>query len=198
MTFRNNTALDGGRLLRMFLDAVGPRPVDELDLRVRYSRRSDFSGSCHYATNRIHVNLGRHLRFPYRLETYIARTVSLAHAWRKPLYSIELSDAYQLALFLLLHEYYHWLVKRAGRNTRQKESMCDRFAVRELVDRYGTAVRDSDGRPADRSLWDFQALDGFVAAAFTRPAPPPPNVCAPAARSDEPRCEAGQYLLFGS
>jgi len=166
MAFHNGTALDGSRLRDMFLEAVHPWPTDELNVRVRYSRGSDFSGTCYYSTNRLYVNLGRHLRYPYRLGTHLARAIDANGAWWRPLYTVELSDGYQLALFIVLHEYYHWLVKRARRNSRQKESMCDRFAARVLVDRYGAVVRDPRGRRVERMAWDFQDLERFVARAL--------------------------------
>jgi hypothetical protein len=97
--------------------------------------------------------------------TNLARARSNARHWWKPTYVIELSDAYQLALFVFLHELYHWLIYRAGRNIRQKESMCDRFAARALVDDWGTPISDGHNRPVPRTVWDFQDLDGFVVAA---------------------------------
>ncbi len=73
-----------------------------------------------------------------------------------------------MVLFVFLHELYHFLVKRARRNPRQKESMCDRFAARYLVERFGATVRDSSGRIVPREAWDFQDLERFVAAARDR------------------------------
>ena len=67
-----------------------------------------------------------------------------------------------------LHGLYHWLIRKARRNMRQKEAMCDRFAARHLVDRFGATVRDDRGRPVPRSEWDFQDVDGFVAAVRMR------------------------------
>jgi hypothetical protein len=165
MLFRNTTILSRQRLMTMFLDAAKPFPTVGLSIAVRYSRGADFSGTCYYATDRLYVNLGRHLSYPYTMSTHVARTVSSNNSWWKPLYTIELTDAYQLVLFVLMHEYYHWLIKRAHRNTRQKESMCDRFAARTLVDQHGAIIRTPQGTLADRSHWDFQDLNGFVAAA---------------------------------
>jgi hypothetical protein len=182
MDFTNSTSLDSNTLERMFLESADPFPTDELVVRVRYSRGSDFSGSCYYDTHRLFVNLGKHLVYPYAMDTYIARSVAARNGWVKPLYSIELADGYQVVLFVLMHEFYHWLIKRAGRNTRQKESMCDRFAARAMVDRFATPIRDSKGDPVQRLAWDFQNLDGFVARAHARPT----RTVRPAARASAP------------
>jgi len=163
--FRNRTELDSGRLRAMFMEAVAGWPVDGLSVLVRYSRGADFSGACYYKSGRIFVNLGRHNSYPYCLATYVAVARSTAFGWKRSAYSLELADPYQLALFIFLHEFYHWLVKRAGRNTRQKEGMCDRFAARILVDRWGAALTDGGGRAACRGDWDFQDLEGFVGEA---------------------------------
>jgi hypothetical protein len=149
----------------MLLDGIAGWPCEGFNASIRYSRGSDFSGTCYYATSRIFVNLGRHNRYPYRLLTNIARPKSSRTHWWRELYSLEVADPYQLVLFVFLHEYYHWLVQQARRNVRQKEGRCDRFAARVLVDRYGVVVRDAAGHPVPRYLWDFQDLDGFVAAA---------------------------------
>jgi hypothetical protein len=81
---------------------------------------------------------------------------------------LDVADGCQLAVFVFMHELYHLLVKRARRNPRQKESMCDRFAARFFVDRFSSAVRGLGGEPVPRAEWDFQDLDGFVAAARDR------------------------------
>ena len=195
MIFRNSTALDDHTLVGMFRSAVHPWPIERLDIRVRYSRGSDFSGSCHYAADRLYINLGKHLTYPYLMDTYLARAVSLPSAWFKPLYSIELADGLQVVLFVLLHEYYHWLIKRARRNTRQKESMCDRFAARALVDLCRAVVRNPQGRPVPREAWDFQDLDRFVASALTRRVVRRPTRPA-AARHPKPSTPGQQLLLF--
>jgi hypothetical protein len=139
--------------------------LPDIILRVRYSRGADFSGTCFYADRRVYINLGRHLRYPYRMDTNLAKVKLSGTRWRRPVYSIELRDEYQVVLFVFMHELYHLLVKKARRNTRQKESMCDRFAARHLVDYFGAPVRDEAGKRVARKLWDFQNLDGFVAAA---------------------------------
>lgn len=162
MILRNRTHLDSSRLLALFRESCGGWPLDGLKVWVRYSRGADFSGACYYATGRIFINLGRANRYPYLLRTHIARARSDARCWWRELYTLELPDAYQLVQFVFLHEFYHWLVRKARRNTRQKEGMCDRFATRALVDRWGTVVRDSAGLPVSRKAWDFQDLDGFV------------------------------------
>ncbi len=168
MRLKHSTSMDSRRLERTLNDAVAAWPHDELDVIVRYSRSADFSGSCYYNDNLVRVNVGRHLEYPYRMDTMIARTESNKRYWWRELYSVAMRDVYQVALFVFLHEFYHWLVKRARRNVRQKEARCDRFAARVLVDRYGATVQDSRGELVPRESWDFQDLDGFVAAAMRR------------------------------
>jgi hypothetical protein len=165
MDFRNTTHVDSELLLSSIHDAIEGWPSDKLIVRVRYSRGAEFSGTCYYGSNRIFVNLGRQNKYPYRLLTHIARPRANRTHWWRELYSVDIASADQLVLFVFLHEFYHWLVKQARRNVRQKEGRCDRFATRVLVDRYGAQVRDASGRPVSRSTWDFQDLDGFVAAA---------------------------------
>ena len=114
------------------------------------------------------MNLGRHLVYPYTMDTNLARAQGSGRRWYKPVYTLALKDGYQIVLFVFMHELYHLLVKRAGRNIRQKESMCDRFAARFMVDRFGATVCMTDGGNVDREVWDFQDLDGFVAAARDR------------------------------
>lgn len=166
--FDNRTELDTPRLQTMCLEAVAGWRLDGAEVRVRYSRGADFSGTCYYDSARIYVNLGRRIRFPYRMGTNIAKAVSNKRHWWRPVYTIELADAYQLVLFIFLHECFHLLVKRSARNTRRKESMCDRFAARVLVDRYAAGVIDEKNQPVPREAWDFQDLDGFVAPARRR------------------------------
>lgn len=149
----------------MFSEAVSEWPHDGAQVFVRYSRGSDFSGTCYYDSDRIFVNLGRHNQYPYALKINVARPQSNRTHWWRELYTLHVESAEQLALFIFLHEFYHRLVKRARRNVRQKEARCDRFATRVLVDQYGLVVRDSHGRLVPRENWDFQDLDGFVAAA---------------------------------
>lgn len=165
MALRNRTELNTGRLESLILRYDRTWACGRLAVSVRYSRGADFSGTCIYAKRRIHVNIGRHVAFPYRMSTCVARARSDGTFWWKDEYFMELADAYQLVLFVFLHELYHWLVKKAGHNPRQKESMCDRFAARVLADECGCVVRDSRGRRVRRESWDFQDLEGFVAAA---------------------------------
>ena len=80
-------------------------------------------------------------------------------AMRLKVQALLAADPYQVVLFVYLHECFHLLVKRARRNTRQKESMCDRYAARYLVDRFGAVVRDEKGRLVPRDVWEFQDLD---------------------------------------
>lgn len=101
-----------------------------------------------------------------------------------------------------MHELYHWLVKKARRNTRQKEGRCDRFAVRALVDGLGLKVVDENGVTVPRDEWDFQDLDAFVAAARRPIARQAARTARPAALvaipSKQPIIGPGeQLLLFG-
>ena len=171
MDFRNTTHVDSDLLLSSIHDAIDMWPSEKLIVRVRYSRGAEFSGTCYYASNRIFVNLGRQNKYPYRLLTHIARPRANRTHWWRELYSVDIASAHELVLFVFLHEFYHWLVKQARRNVRQKEGRCDRFATRVLVDRYGAQVRDARGKPVPRDAWDFQDLDGFVAAARRKAAP---------------------------
>lgn len=168
MEFHNATALDGERLRRLFLQHTHPYDHGALRVFVRYSRGADFSGSCYYRKARLFVNVGRHVRFPYALGTHIARATSNRTHWWREMYRLTIGDAYQLALFVYLHELYHYLVKSAGRSPRLKEARCDRFAARTLVEHFGCQVTDRFGRTVPRERWDFQDLDGFVARAPLR------------------------------
>lgn len=164
----NTTALDTGELVRLCKEAVSGWCFGPATVRVRYSRGADFSGTCFYADGRIYINLGRHLTYPYRMPTHIARARAIGNRWRKPVFTVEVRDGYGVVLFVLRHEIYHLLVRRVGRNHRQKESMCDRFATRFLVDHFGATVRDERDRLIARDAWDFQDIEGFVAAARGR------------------------------
>ncbi len=170
MDFGNSTELDSARLERLFLKYTWPYRHDGLTVRVRYSRGAEFSGTCYYATCRLFINLGRRTRFPYLLGTHVARSNSNRTHWWRETYRLVVADPYQLALFVYLHELYHYLVKSAGRNPRRKESMCDRFAARVLVDDFGVRVLDPRGQPVPRESWDFRDVHAFVAAAPKAPA----------------------------
>lgn len=166
--FHNSTLLPSPRLLMLCQAGMAGWSVGSIRLYVRYSRGADFSGSCYYADRRIFVNLGRHLVYPYRMKTHIARAQSVGRSWFKPTCTVEMGGGMEVVMFVFMHELYHLLVKRARRNTRQKESMCDRFATRFVVERFGAVVRGADNKPMPRGVWDFQDLDGFVAAARDR------------------------------
>jgi hypothetical protein len=165
MDFANTTALDSSRLQQLYLRHTWPYRHDALTVRVRDSRGAAFSGACYYATGRLFINLGPHNRYPYLLGTHIARAQSNRHYWWRETYRLVIADAYQLALFVYLHELYHWLVKAAGHNPRRKESLCDRFATRVLVDDHRARVIDADSMPVERALWDIRDVHAFVAAA---------------------------------
>lgn len=190
--FHNATDLPDQPLLGLCLEGTHGWAVGGLTLRVRYSRGADFSGTCFYSDRRIHVNLGQHLTFPYRMQTYLARAKVVGRRWSKPLYTIELAHGGEVALFVFMHELYHLLIKQARRNTRQKESMCDRFAARFLVERCGAVISSEVGEPVPRPEWDFQNLDGFVAAARDRRAARRPGVRCLEARPTQ----IGQQLLL--
>ena len=195
MAFRNSTRLPSAELMRFFAEAMAGWPLENLQVWVRYARAAEFSGTCQVGEGRIFVNLGRHLDFPYHLGTHIARAVTKSRHWVKPIYTVELADARQLAVFLFRHECYHWLLRRARRNERQKESMCDRFAARYMVERFGCRVRDEKGRPVAREDWDFQDVDRFVAAARPRPRRP----STPGTEGTGPPlrgCPGAQLVLF--
>lgn len=163
--FSNSTALCSERLLAMIRRGTHGWAIGHVVVRVRYSRGADFSGACHYRTQRIFVNIGRHVNYPYALKTHVARARTLGRRWYRPLYVLELISAYELAAFIFMHELYHLLVKRAGRNVRQKEGRCDRFAARFVVDTYGSRMLSDEGRPLSRGAWDVQDVESFVAAA---------------------------------
>lgn len=165
LDFGNSTTLSTEKLEARCRAALAGWSVGEITARVRYSRGADFSGTCIYVDRLIYVNIGRHVRYPYAMQTNLARVQTHAGGWRRELYTITLRDAYEMAMFIFLHELYHLLVYRSGRNTRQKESMCDRFAARYLVDRAGCRVTHKDGRLVSREDWDFQDLNGFVSGA---------------------------------
>lgn len=166
--FGNATNLSSDRLFDLFIDGLRGWSIGRITVRVRYSRGADFSGTCFYADRRVFINLGRHLRYPYKMNTNVAKARRSGYIWRRPMYTMELRDAYQLAVFIFMHELYHLLVKRAGRNTRQKEAMCDRFAARHLINRFGLSIKSETGERIPRLSWDFQDLEGFVVAARDR------------------------------
>jgi hypothetical protein len=97
--------------------------------------------------------------------TNIAKAVSNKRQWWRPIYTMDMADPYQLVLFIFLHECFHLLVKRSARNPRRKESMCDRFAARVLVDQYNVAILDDKQQPVPRPAWDFQDIERFIARA---------------------------------
>jgi len=163
MEIINNTELDTQRIQTMFLRATEQWAAPVLKVTVRYSRGAVYSGT--FASNfpRIYINLGTQNRYPFRIETNIARAHSCGKTWWKPSYHIKVDNPYQLALFVFLHEFYHYLIHRARRNSHRKEAMCDRFAVRYLTNHCRLPVYDPEGNTVPRSAWLFQDLDAFVA-----------------------------------
>ncbi|MEE8170290.1 MAG: hypothetical protein V3T70_07060 [Phycisphaerae bacterium] len=162
MILVNATHLDTDRLEAILRCYAAPWKTDGLHVRIGYTRTTPYSGTCCYAAKRIRVNIGRANDYPLPIATHIARPRSSRRSWWRQSYIVEARDAYELTLLIFLHELYHWLVRKARRNTRQKEGRCDRFAVRALVDHFGAVVRDSKGRAVPRDAWDFQDLEGFV------------------------------------
>ncbi len=193
MDFGNTTHLSDQRLRAYCDDAVHGWAVGRLRVRFRYSRGADFSGTCFYTSQRIFVNIGRHVTYPYRMATHVGRARTVGRRWYKPACIMQMGNAYHLAMFIFMHELYHLLVKRARRNTRQKESMCDRFAARLMVDRFGLYVRTEQGVPIPRDVWDFQDLEGFVAAARDRRVKRPHRAARRPLPSMKPQ---GQLMLF--
>ena len=165
---RNSTTIPTQRLLRVCHEVTSGWAVGSIDVFFRYSSGAAFSGTCYYTDQRIYVNLGRHLVYPYHMGTNLGRAKTVGRRWYRPVYTVTLRDEFEVVLFVFLHELFHLLVKRAKRNTRQKEGMCDRFAARHLVDRYGADVLCPKGQPVSRGEWDFQDLEGFVAGARDR------------------------------
>lgn len=165
MRFSNSTWLNSELLEALVLRHTAPYRHDGLTVRFRLSRGADFSGACYYRDSRIFVNLGRHNRYPYPLATHLAKARATRTGWRREVFILTLADAYQLGLFIYLHELFHYLTKQAGRSPRRKEAMCDRFAARTLIDHYGCPVQRRDGALVAREDWDFQDLAEFVAAA---------------------------------
>lgn len=196
MDFKNTTSLSSALLKETFLQVTEAWPADRLVVRVRYSRGAEFSGTCIYDTHRIYVNLGRTLRYPYRMETYCARGRKAWGTYYKPGSWIELCDGYQVCLFIFAHEFYHWLIKQAGRNTAQKESMCDRFAAKILLQDYGCELRDAHGKILSPGAWDHQDLLGFVAAARQPEPTAAPLTLSRAARNALLPADGDQFLLF--
>ena len=194
--FHNSAGLPDEPLRSLCVEAAAPWAIAPVTLRVRFSRGADFSGTCFYADRRVYVNLGRHVVYPYLIQTNLAKARTAGRCWYRPIYTLEVADACQLAWFIFLHELYHLLIKRARRNTRQKEAMCDRFAARRLVERFGRPVRTRNGRPVPRGLWDFQDLDAFVDAARDHRRTASPAARPEPRRAATPRARDRQLTLF--
>ena len=184
MDFRNRTNLLDTRLYPLILRHTEPFDHSYLRVRFKNSRGAPFSGSCYYRTSTLNINLSPRNTYPFALATHVARPQSNATHWWRELYELTLADAYQLALFIYLHELCHYLIKRAGRSVKRREGACDRFAARVLVDHYGSSLRDSHGREPARDSWDILNLDALLSDAprmtsVPRPAtqgPPVPRV----------------------
>jgi hypothetical protein len=181
MQISNKTELETRRLQNMFLLATDGWQAPELKVSVRYSQGAIYSGTFASPPSRIFVNLGRENQYPMKIETGIAKAWNCGLSWWKPSYYIEVENEYQLALFVFLHEFYHYLIHQASRNGLRKEAMCDRFAVRYLNEHCRLTVYDVNHQPVPESAWLFQDLDGFVrnrqtvlipTRAASRPKPP--------------------------
>ena len=169
MILCNRTELDTVQLESLLRRHIEGWPQDGVRVLVRYSRSADFSGACYYNSGRLFINIGRHVRYPYRIAARIAPAKTRGRYWFRQSCHVVVADAEQLVLYVFLHEFYHWLIKLAGRNLRQKEAMCDRFAAGVLVDHHGAAVVDAKGNPVPRETWDWQDLEGFVRRAAVDP-----------------------------
>jgi hypothetical protein len=199
MRLTNRTTLSSERLQALFEQQIDGWPHRSLDVFIRYTRSRPVSGLCDYRRKRIHVNISRNLCFPYDIATHLARSQSNARYWWKEIYRLRVADEYQVALFVFLHELFHWLVRQAGRNTRRKEAMCDRFAARVLVDQYGASVLKRNGQPVERADWDFQDLNRFVSRArrLTRAELAARSAArVPVVTPKAPVSADGQWLLF--
>ncbi len=167
MNIINKTELSSKRIESMFSRATQGWATRRLKVVVRYSRGAKYSGTFASHPPRIYINIGRNNKYPMKIDTSIAKAISFKNSWWKPTYHIKVENPYQLALFVFLHEFYHYLVFKARRNPRRKEAMCDRFAIRYLVDHCKLKVFDSSRQPVPRSKWLFQDLDAFVATKRT-------------------------------
>ena len=167
MEIINRTELSTTRIEGMFQRATAGWACPRLKVVVRYSRGATYSGTFASNPTRIYINIGRRNRYPMRVETSIARAKTVGQSWWKPSYHITTANAYQLALFVFLHEFYHYLIHRARRNPHRKEAMCDRFAIRYLTDHCRLPVCDSANRSVPRSTWLFQDLEDFVSNSNT-------------------------------
>lgn len=169
LDFNNKTALSTPRLRQLCEEAMDGWRLGHVRVTFRYSRKAAYSGTCFYLDGRIFINVHERLTYPYPLATCIARTRSRPDGWERPLYYVMCDSAYELSMFIFMHELYHLLLNKAGRNMRQKEARCDRFATRYVTDRLGCSVVDSCQKPVIRDEWDFQDLEGFVAKAAHEP-----------------------------
>ena len=88
--FHNSTGFSSSHLLALCREGMAGWSTGSIKLYVRYSRGADFSGSCYYADRRIFVNLGRHLVYPYRMATHIARAKATGRYWFKPTCTVEM------------------------------------------------------------------------------------------------------------
>ena len=168
MILHNRTELDTLELESLLRRHIDGWPHDGVTVFVRYSRSADFSGACYYNSGRLFINIGRHVRCPYRIAARIARAKTRGRFWSRQGNYVIVTSACQLVLYVFLHEFYHWLVKQAGRNLRQKEAMCDRFAARVLVDHYKARILDAKDNDVPRDSWDWQDLETFVRRAATK------------------------------
>lgn len=171
MDYRNSTTIDDAWLYPAVLRYTWPYRHQDLRVRFRPSRGADFSGACYYKSGRIFVNIGRHNRYPYTFATQTATRRGVGGAAVR--FSLVVADAGELALFVYLHELFHWLVYAAGLPPRRREAVCDRFATRVMVDHFGCALLGADGAQAGRAAWDVDDLAALVANAPRQSGPVP-------------------------
>ena len=72
MILRNRTELDTAQLEALLRRHIEGWPQAGVRVFVRYSRSADFSGACYYNSGRLLINIGRHVRYPYRIAARIA------------------------------------------------------------------------------------------------------------------------------
>lgn len=167
MEIVNKTELDSKKIVSMILKATNSWQTPRLKVTIRYSRGAKYSGTYIANPPRIYVNIAKNNRYPMKLETSIAKAQTIGRYWWKPIYHIRLENPYQLVLFVFMHEFYHYLIHRARKNSHRKEAMCDRFAIKYLVENYKLKVYDSKNTPVEKEKWLFQDLEGFVRNART-------------------------------
>ena len=127
MDFKNTTTLDSNLLRETGESAVAGWPTDPLVVRVRWSRGAEFSGTCVYATHRLYINLGRHLQYPYRMETHCARGRKAWGRYYKPRSFLELCDEHGLYVVDEANVESHALMQTLSKDPRFEHAILDRI-----------------------------------------------------------------------